>query len=142
MNTSRIVLGGLLAGLIMNVSEAALHAGILGAETESLYQRLNAPPPMSIAIPLTLVAVTFVIGITSVWLYAAVRPRFGAGARTALLAGFVVWVVAHLWSGVYLGVGYFGIIPGRLAWIPIVWGLFEATLATLAGAAIYKEPIN
>ena len=77
MNTARIVLGGLLAGLIMNVSEAALHAGILGAETESLYQRLNAPPPTSIANPLTLVAVTFVLGITSVWLYAAVRPRFG-----------------------------------------------------------------
>lgn len=46
---------------------------------------------------------------------------------------------AALWSGVYLGMGVLGLIPPRLAWLPVAWGLFEAPLGTLAGAWIYKE---
>ena len=39
----------------------------------------------------------------------------------------------------YLHGGYSGIFPSKLAWIPVVWGLFEATLATLAAARLYPE---
>ena len=59
--------------------------------------------------------------------------------RTAIYAGLAVWILAHLWSGVYLGNGFAGVFSPRLAWIPVIWGLFEAVLATLAGAALYKE---
>ena len=86
-----------------------------------------------------LVAMTFVLGVASVWLYAAIRPRFGPGATTALAAGLAVWVIAHLWSGVYLGAGFAGLITPRLAWLPVVWGLVEAPLGTLAGAWLYRE---
>jgi hypothetical protein len=48
-------------------------------------------------------------------------------------------MLAHLWSGIYLGAGYAGIITTKLAWIPVVWGFAEAILATLVGAAFYKE---
>jgi len=139
MNISRILVGGAVAGLIMNVSEAALHAGVLGGDVGRLYQALNVPPPSPAANVPILIAATFVLGFVAVWLYAAIRPRFGAGAGTASIAGLVVWVLSHVWSGVYLGNGYPGIIPARLAWIPVIWGLFEAILATLAGAALYKE---
>ena len=138
MNWGRIVLGGLVAGLIMNVAEAALHAGILGPDTEALYQKFGVAAPGA-ANPLMLVAATFVLGITSVGLYAAIRPRFGAGARTAVVAGLFVWVLAHVWSGIYLGFGYVGVIPAKLAFVPVAWGLFEAVLGTVAGAAVYKE---
>jgi hypothetical protein len=47
--------------------------------------------------------------------------------------------MAHLWSGVYLGAGFAGLISPRLAWGPVAWGLVEAPLATLAGAWLYKE---
>ena len=139
MNTTRILLGGLLAGLIMNVGEAALHAAVLGDATGQLYVDLHLPlpsPGIDLAI---LIGMTFVLGIASVWLYAAIRPRFGAGAKTALVAGLAVWVLAHLWSGVYLGSGYTGIITAKLAWLPVIWGFVEAPLATLSGAALYKE---
>jgi len=46
---------------------------------------------------------------------------------------------SHLWSGVYLGAGDAGIVTPKLAWIPAAWGLLEAPLATMAGAAFYKE---
>jgi hypothetical protein len=139
MNVPRILVGGLIAGLIMNIGEAGLHAGVLGDDAAQLYERLRVPAPDPAANIPMLVGVTFLVGLGAVWLYAAIRPRFGAGPRTALLAGLAVWLFAHLWSGVYLGNGYPEIITPRLAWIPVVWGFFEATLATVAGAALYKE---
>jgi hypothetical protein len=139
INLSRMLLGGLLAGLIMNVGEAILHAGFLGDETEILYQTLRVPPPSPGINTAILIAMTFLLGITGIWLYAAIRPRFGAGPRTALLAGIAVWILAHLWSGVYLGEGYAGIITARLAWLPVGWGLAEAIFAILAGAWLYRE---
>ncbi len=94
--------------------------------------------PSSVAI-VSLILTTFVLGIASVWLYAAIRPRYGPGARTAIVAGLAVWVLAHVWSGVYLGMGFIGLIPPKLAYLPIAWGLVEAPLGTLAGAWLYKE---
>ncbi|HSE60477.1 MAG TPA: hypothetical protein VLA99_17380 [Nitrospiraceae bacterium] len=31
--------------------------------------------------------------LSALWLYAAIRPRFGAGPKTALYAGLGVWVL-------------------------------------------------
>jgi hypothetical protein len=87
-----------------------------------------------------LIGATFVIGVAAVWLYAAIRPRYGAGPRTAIVAGLAVWVLSHLWSGVYLGAGFTGVITPTLAWLPVAWGLVEAPLGTLAGAWLYREP--
>jgi hypothetical protein len=135
----RLLASGLLAGLIMNISEAALHAGILGADTESLYRQLNAPPPNpSSSIPI-LVGTTFLMGIVSMWLYAALLPQLGSRFRTAAVTGIVVWILSHVWSGVYLGAGYAGIITPKLAWTPVVWGLLETTVSIFAGAGLCKE---
>lgn len=139
INTPRVLLGGLLAGFVMNVGEAALHAGLLGDDTSRLYADLHVPlPSPSANIPI-LVGVTFLMGIVSVWMYAAIRPRFGAGAKTALIAGIAVWALMHLWSGVYLANGYAGVFTTKLAWLPVAWRLVEALLATVVGAAVYKE---
>jgi hypothetical protein len=139
INVGRVILGGLLAGLVMNASEAALHGGVLGKDAVELFRNFGIPDSPNPVHMAALVGVTFVIGIAAVWLYAAIRPRFGAGPRTAIVAGLAVWVLAHLWSGVYLGAGFAGLITPRLAWLPVAWGLVEAPLATLAGAWLYKD---
>jgi hypothetical protein len=135
----RVIGGGLAAGFVMNAGEAALHGGVLGQDAAAQFKAFGIPDtPAGWQLP-ALVAVTFVLGLASVWLYAAIRPRYGPGPKTALLAGLAVWVLAHLWSGVYLGAGFTGLITPRLAWIPVAWGLVEAPLATLVGAWIYRE---
>jgi hypothetical protein len=139
INWTRVVLGGLVAGLVMNIGEAALHGGVLGHDAEALAIKHQLAMPQGVGAIAPLVAMTFVLGTVSVWLYAAIRPRYGAGAKTALLAGLAVWVMAHLWSGIYLGVGLFGIVDVKLAYVPVVWGLVEAPLGTLAGAWMYRE---
>ena len=139
INWTRVLLGGLLAGTVMNVGEATLHAGLMGADAQALVDRYQLTQPGSPVPIMSLVAMTYVLGIASVWLYAAIRPRYGSGARTAVIAGMAVWVMAHLWSGVYLGMGLLGLIPPKLAYLPVVWGLIEAPLGTVAGAWLYKE---
>jgi hypothetical protein len=135
----RVFLGGLLAGLVMNIGEAALHSGVLGESARALLEKCGIaaesdPVQMSV-----LVLMTFVLGIAAVWLYAAIRPRYGPGPKTALCAGLAVWLFAHLWSGVYLGIGYGGLFTPKLAWLPVVWGFFEAPIGTLVGAWVYRE---
>ncbi len=139
INWRRVIVGGLLAGVVMNISEAALHGGMLGQDAAELFRSFGvADTPVGWQLP-ALVGMTFVLGLTSVWLYAAIRPRYGAGPKTAICAGLAVWILAHLWSGAYLAAGFTGLITPRLAWIPVAWGLLEAPLGTLAGAWLYKE---
>jgi hypothetical protein len=35
-------------------------------------------------------------GILMVWLYVAIRPRYGAGPKTAALAGLAAWAIGTL----------------------------------------------
>ena len=139
MNVPRILAGGIVSGVVMNVGEAALHGGVLGQDTETLYKTLHAPLPNPAATIPLLVSMTFLLGLVSIWLVAVLSPQFGGKVKTALVAGLVVWILSHVWSGVYLAAGYSGIMTPKLAWVPVAWGLFEATLGTLAGAALYKE---
>ena len=139
VNWTRVLLGGLVAGTVMNAGEAALHAGVLGADAQALFGRYAVPPPGSPVPIVTLILMTYVLGIASVWLYAAIRPRYGAGVGTAVIAGVAVWVMTHLWSGVYLGMGFVGLVPPKLAYLPVAWGLLEAPLGTVAGAWLYRE---
>jgi hypothetical protein len=139
MNVTRILLGGLVAGTVMNASEAALHGGVLGDEAKALFARFHVPDPATALPMVSLILVTYVLGTASVWLYAAIRPRFGPGPGTAIVAGLAVWSLAHLWSGVYLGFGFAGLITPKLAFVPVLWGLVEAPLGTLAGAWAYRE---
>ena len=139
INWGRVIGGGLLAGLIMNIGEAALHGGMLGQDGVELFRRYGVSDVAAPWQMIALIGMTFVLGVVAVWLYAAIRPRYGAGPGTAICAGLAVWVLAHVWSGVYLGAGFTGLIPPKLAWLPVAWGLVEAPLATLAGAWLYKE---
>ena len=77
----------------------------------------------------------FAAGIAAVWLYAAIRPRYGAGAGTAARAGVAVWFFTWLLSMVAMqNMGVFPIAP-----VPLVWTLVECIVATAAGAWLYKE---
>ena len=57
-------------------------------------------------------------------------PRFGPGPETAVIAGFVVWLLACLWR--LLFVGLLGLFEPGLLVLPAIWGLAEMLLAALA----------
>src|SRR5207249_8900333 len=54
----------------------------------------------------------FVLGVGCVWLYAAIRPRFGPGVGTAACAGAVVWFFAYLYPST--GMALMHMFPRRV----------------------------
>jgi hypothetical protein len=135
INMGRVILGGLVTGLVLNIGESVLNGMLLSAQMQSfMTQHKFAEPSNFIAIA---VVMTFVLGIVIVLGYACIRPRFGPGVKTAIIAGLFAWF------GTYV---YLGIIDGRLMSVPmnlilmkIGWGLVEYSLAAIAGAWLYKE---
>ena len=136
INTGRVIVGGLLAGLVINAGEFVLNGVILAKDWEEAMKALNKEPIAMQAIAIFL-AVGFLTGIVAVWVYAAIRPRFGASAKTAVCAGLVVWTLGSLF--VSIGQAPLGLFPRRLLVIGVVWSLVETILATVAGASLYKE---
>ena len=136
INTIRVIAGGLLAGLVMNMSEFLLNTVVLAKDVEQVMESLNRPPVGGGEIA-KLVALTFFVGIGAVWFYAAIRPRFGPGPKTAALAGLVLWAMVYLYSAVVGGA--IGLFPTKIYIIGGAWELVATFIATLAGAALYKE---
>lgn len=80
----------------------------------------------------------FAYGIFTVWLYAAIRPRYGAGPKTAVCAGLAVWVAGLLIPNFAL-MGVTGLFPSSLTVMTTLGGIVEGVAGALAGAALYKE---
>jgi hypothetical protein len=136
INMRRVILGGIAAGVVINVGESILNLVVLGADMEAAMARLNLPPIGGQAIGV-FVFMGFVVGILTTWLYAAIRPRFGPGPKTAMCAGAIVWFFAYFYSG--LGMVVMGMFTARLMTIAVAWGLVEILVAAVVGAALYKE---
>ena len=135
INVARVILGALLAGLIINVSEYILNVYVAAEESAAIMERMGLPPVGMHQIFLFL-ALTFVMGIVIVFLYAGLRPRFGAGAKTAVIAGVAVWLMAMMAATADLIIG---IMPANLFVLAGVWSLVETVVAAVAGAWLYKE---
>lgn len=136
INTARVIIGGIVAGFVINVGEYALNMFVVKAQMEEAIARLNLPPVSGSAIGV-FVTMGFALGIAAIWLYAAIRPRYGAGPGTALCAGAAVWFFAYLFPGI--GYSAMGMFPTSLTVTGLAWGLGELLIGTLAGAALYQE---
>jgi hypothetical protein len=79
----------------------------------------------------------FVVGIFAIWFYAAIRPRYGAGPKTAVCAGLAVWFLGYLLASVAPIV--LDLFPARVMVVGLVVGLVEVLAATLLGARLYQE---
>ena len=136
INMKRVLLGGLLAGLVLNIGEFILNGLVIHDAWMAWTKSMNLPEMGGNEIAFYVIW-SFIIGIVVVWLYAAIRPRFGASAKTAVITGLFIWLT--MWV---LGFGSLiiqGLYPNDLIIISIVWGLFEVPIAAVAGAYIYKE---
>ena len=136
INFARVLLGGLVAGLVMNIGEFVLNDLILGAQMKAFFARLNLPEPGGSFIAVAVI-LTFVMGVVLVWLYAAMRPRLGPGPKTAICAGVIGWLFACLYSGTISGMILQ--VPTNVIAIGVVWAFFEYCVAAIAGAWLYKE---
>ncbi len=136
INWGRVVLGGLLAGLVLNIIDWLVYGVWLADDFEAAMQALGLGTIPAGMMGLYVVW-DFVLGIFVVWLYAAIRPRYGAGPKTAVLAGLAVWFLVGFMHAV--GEAPMGLFPMRLYVIGVVVGAVALALAGLAGGWLYQE---
>ncbi len=136
MNMARVILGGLAAGVVINVGEFILNMPILGRQWTDALTALGRPP-LDAAPPTFFILLAFVLGILTVWLYAAIRPRFGKGPKTAVSAGLMMWLLTILYP--MAGMLPMNLFPKSLMVTAALWELFELPIAALVGAWLYRE---
>lgn len=137
INLSRVILGGIVAGIAIDVFEGILNGVVLAGQWAEVMTGLGKSGTMSIKQIAAFNVWGLAVGILTVGLYAAIRPRFGAGPRTGVLAGMAVWALAFAMGDatpVFLH-----IFPvGTMATSLVVEAVGMA-IAGVAGAAVYKE---
>ena len=136
-NRGRVVLGGLLAGVVINVVEYVTNGVILKDSWGQAMAALGRPANISAGAIVMFNIWGFLLGIAAVWLYAAIRPRYGAGVTTAIRAGVAAWALAVLLAN--LSNYSLGLFPTGLLVTTSIVALFEIAVATVAGAWLYKE---
>ena len=136
INFGRALLGGLLAGLILSVGEYVLNEKVLGTQMKEFMSthKFHDPPSYFLAVAIVL---TFLLGIVIILGYAAIRPRFGAGPKTAIIAALFAWFGVYLYTGIINGLLFS--VPLNTMLILLAWGLVEYIVGALAGAWLYKE---
>ena len=96
INWGRVIGGGLLAGLVINVVEYLVNGLWLAADWAAAMKALGKSAEYGAAQIVVFNLWGFAMGVFAVWLYAAIRPRFGAGPTTAYTAAVAAWVPAYL----------------------------------------------
>ena len=137
INLGRVILGGIVAGIVINLFEAVSNTVVLDKQFADAMAALGRSPVTSVKQIVAFNVWGFAAGIVMVWLYAAIRPRFGAGPRTAMLAGGAVWALAYASSNAAMV--FLHLFPLGLMLAATAIGLVETLVAGLAGAAVYKE---
>ena len=135
INMGRVILGGLVAGLVLNIGEFLLNGIVLADQMKTFMTQHNFTEPKYF-IPIA-VGLTFVLGIVLVLGYACIRPRLGPGVKTAIMAGLFAWFGIYFYSGIINAV-LAGIPMGTMMMV-LIWGLVEFSLGAIVGAWLYKE---
>lgn len=138
INTGKVLVGGLVAGLVYNALDMATGMVIMLEEFRANTQRLGLDPAAqeSGAAMAVWIAIDFLLGILVVWTYAAMRPRFGPGPKTAVLAGLVPYVAVTL---LMFGFTHGGLFTMSI-WVKMtIISLITMSVGAIAGAWVYKE---
>jgi len=139
INTKKVLIGGIAAGFVMNIIDFISNMYILGArmkaETDAFKPGMT-DQMMHVSTTVSYIVMDFVLGILLVWTYAAMRPRFGAGMRTATYVAVLYWILAGIFLSGYL---HMGIMSAGLWWSFAIIGLVNFLVSAWVGAWLYSE---
>ena len=138
MNTGKVVVGGLVAGVVFNIGDFVINTMLLTADNAAFLTRLGIDPAAmeSFAGIAPWIVIDFLFGLLVVWTYAAIRPRLGPGVSTAIIAGLIPYLGATLVLAGFTSMGVFPVamfIKGSIA------SLINTSIGAVAGAWVYTE---
>jgi hypothetical protein len=142
MNWVRLFIGGLIATVILFITDGLLHEQVFHNYWEYLYQGLGAHEPQEGHGMHLLYFLIFEIGrgFTAVLIYVLMRPFHGAGANTAVFAAVVAWFAFSVTGPAqFIPLGFYG----RRLWVMVAAAQFVTSIvANLIAGALYKDPVR
>ena len=137
INLARVLGGGVVAGLTLTfVADTAMG---LSLSIGVWWLSAIMDPIGNWTVTLQYGGINIVLGIVLVWLYAAIRPRFGSGVKTAVVAGVAAWIMGFLIPVLWIPgpeTGSLAVIGWPLGYVASLFGM---TVAALSGAWVYHE---
>jgi len=138
INWGRLILGGLIAAIIMFFTDGFIHERLVKTDWMAVYAGLKATLPEPHGASMIYFA-WFELGrgMISMLLYATMRTHFGAGPKTAVLAGIASWFAfSIIGPAQFIPLGFFS----NALWLKVgALHLVTSIIATVAGAAVYKD---
>src|SRR5678815_1740239 len=97
LNWTRLLIGAFVASVIMFMTDGFLHERVFATDWSAVYANLGVAEPHHESAGILYFAI-FELGrgFTAIFLYALMRSFFGAGPKTAVLAGVVGWIAFSL----------------------------------------------
>ena len=137
INVGRMILGGIVAGIAIDLLDYLVD-GVWLAQRWADGMALLGRPGFSTVQIILFNVIGLLTGLVAVWVYVAIRPRFGAGIKTAIYAGLAVWLLTTLFPNVaFMHVAH--LFSDHLTLYTTLGGLVEVVFGTLAGASVYRE---
>lgn len=141
INWGRFIVGGIVATIILFITDGLLHEMIIGADWKAVYANLGAAEGEENAVHM----IYFVIfelgrGFIAMYLYVLMRPVCKPGPKTAVCAAVVAWIAFSL-------TGPAQFIPLRFysnaLWIKVgAFQLVTSIVAAVIAAALYKDAVT
>jgi hypothetical protein len=136
INWSRVILGGVLAGVVLFVGGWVVDGMLLAVRWQAQMGSMGKQMDMSGTGMVAVVVWALLLGIILVWLYAAIRAQYRPGVGTAVTAAVLAWLLSCVLPNLFLwGMNLFG--PKLLA-ATTAGALVYMIIAAVAGAWVYK----
>ena len=131
------LVAGIVAGIVLNIVDYLVNGVWLAAQWAAASAKLNTGvDAMGGTAIAGYVVGDFVFAIVIVWAYAAMRPRFGAGAGTAVKSALLVWAISAVIGAQFV---ILGVYPAQLLGTSSLCSLVGMIAAGYVGGMMYKE---
>ncbi len=139
INKGKVAIAGIAAGVVMGAIDVLMMKFVTGPGMTADMNNFKTGLGDSMNVPgawMGTFGMDLFMGILLVWLYAAIRPRFGPGMQTAVYAAIYMWLI-----GCFFTLSY-GMI-GMMTWshwtvMAIAW-LVTLIISVGVGARLYTE---
>jgi hypothetical protein len=136
INVGRWIMGGVVAGILIWLLEGAASL-LYMADMEAALEAHGLKMEMTASMFAISLVISLIAGLVLTFFYAAARPRFGPGPKTAAIVAIVLWAGGYLIT--LLGYHTMGLFPATMLALWAIVGFVEMILAALVGGWIYRE---
>jgi hypothetical protein len=137
INVGRLILGGIVAGIVGDLLDIPVDGIWLGKSWADGLSALGHPT-FGTSQLVWFDVLGLITGLVAIWIYAGIRPRFGAGVKTAIYAGVATWILGFVVpNAAFMCVS--GLFSKHLTLYTTAGNFVECVVGAIAGAALYKE---